>query len=95
MFPVKYNFAMKYELKSTKNFNKWFSKLRDVVAKRKMLARFALMENGHFGDFKQLGSNLYELRYFLGCGFVSIIPSVINRLSFYWLAETNRASKMT
>ncbi len=59
---------MKYELKITKIFNKWFSNLRDVVAKRKILARFARLENGHFGDFKQIDSNLYELRFFFSGG---------------------------
>jgi len=30
------------------------------------LARLSRVENGNFGDFKQLGDNLFELRFFFG-----------------------------
>lgn len=33
-----------------------------------MLARLARIENGHFGDFKKLDNELYELRFFFGAG---------------------------
>lgn len=66
--PVEYNINMKYELSSTSNFNKWFSRLKDPVAKRKVLARLARVENGHFGDFKKIDDSLLELRFFFGGG---------------------------
>ena len=59
---------MKYELNSTKTFNKWFGSLKDSVTKRKILARLARAENGHFGDFKQVNAGLFELRFFFGGG---------------------------
>ncbi len=59
---------MKYELHSTKSFDKWFGRLKDTVTKRKILARFARAENGHFGDFKQISASLFELRFFFGGG---------------------------
>jgi len=64
--PVEYNVDMKYQLTSTSNFNKWFSRLKDPVTKRKILARLARVENGHFGDYKQIDENLLELRFFFG-----------------------------
>ena len=59
---------MKYELSSTKEFSKWFGRLKDTVTKQKILARLSRAENGHFGDFKQINANLFELRFFFGGG---------------------------
>ncbi len=59
---------MKYELRSTKSFNKWIGSLKDAVTKRKVLARLSRAENGHFGDFKQINANLFELRFFFSGG---------------------------
>jgi putative addiction module killer protein len=59
---------MKYELNSSKNFSKWFGGLKDRATKQKILARLARAENGHFGDFKQLEPDLFELRFFFGGG---------------------------
>ncbi len=59
---------MKYELLSTTGFDKWFNKIKDAVTKRRILARLARMENGNFGDFKQIHANLFELRLFFGRG---------------------------
>ena len=59
---------MKYELHSTRRFDKWFSKIKDAIIKRRILARLARVENGNFGDFKQIHANLFELRFFFGSG---------------------------
>ena len=59
---------MKYELASTAVFNKWFKGLKDRPTRNKILARLSRIENGNFGDFKSLGDNLFELRFFFGGG---------------------------
>jgi len=59
---------MKYELRSTEQYNKWFAKLKDQSIRLKILARLARAENGNFGDFRQLNGNLFELRFFFGGG---------------------------
>jgi len=59
---------MRYEIRSTKNFNTWFDKIKDTAVKHKVLARFARIENGNFGDYKQLDADLFELRFFFGSG---------------------------
>ena len=59
---------MTSELKSTKDFSKWFIKLKDSLVKRKILDRLARVENGNFGDYKQVDVNLFELRFFFGSG---------------------------
>lgn len=60
--------SMKYELRSSKQYDKWFAKLKDSSIKIKVLARLDRVENGNFGDFKQIGSDLFELRFFFGSG---------------------------
>ncbi len=59
---------MKYTLASTRYFDKWFRNLKDHVTKQKILARLARVENGHFGDYKQIEPDLYELRFFFSGG---------------------------
>ena len=41
----------------------------DSSLKIKVLARLSRVENANFGDSKQLGDNLFELRFFFGSGF--------------------------
>ena len=60
---------MKYELRSTRQYDKWLSKLKDTTVKLRILARLARVENGNFGDFKQISPSLFELRFFFGAGF--------------------------
>ncbi len=59
---------MKYELRSTDQFDKWFARLKDASAKVRILARLDRLENGNFGDFKRIDSDLFELRFFFGSG---------------------------
>lgn len=68
MYPVGYNFPMKYAIASTAVFDKWFKSLKDRTTRNKVLARLSRVENGNFGDFKSLGDNLFELRFFFGGG---------------------------
>ena len=60
---------MGYEIRQTAEFKKWFSKVKDKSVRIKFLARLARVENGNFGDHKQLSANLYELRFRSGPGF--------------------------
>ena len=55
-------------LRSTDDFNQWLTSLKDRSIKRRVLARFARIENGNFGDFKSVGNHLFELRFFFGGG---------------------------
>lgn len=60
---------MKYRIETTKQYDLWFKKLKDVSSRIKILARLVRVENGNFGDYKRLDTNLYELRFFFGSGF--------------------------
>lgn len=59
---------MAKEIDATNHFNKWFKGLKDVVVKRKVLARLDRLKNDHFGDYKRIDNNLFELRFFFGSG---------------------------
>ena len=61
---------MVYEIEETEIFSKWFYKLKDLTAKRRILARFARIENGNFGDWSDTSeNNVFELRFFFGPGY--------------------------
>ena len=60
---------MRYQLEDTVEYRKWFKKLKDATTKIKILARLARVENGNFGDHKQIDRNLFELRFFFGPGY--------------------------
>ena len=59
---------MKYKLRSTKQYDKWFFKLKESTVKIRVLARLNRVENGNFGDFKKISPSLFELRFFFGAG---------------------------
>ena len=59
---------MKYEIRQSLPFEKWFAGLKDAIAKRQILARLARIENGNLGDYKAF-DNIIELRIFHGPGY--------------------------
>lgn len=67
LFLAEYNAAMKYELLKTKIFDEWFNNL-DRSVKNRLIGRFNNIENGNFGDFKEIENALFELRFFFGGG---------------------------
>ncbi len=79
---------MHYTIETTDTFLEWFDKLKDKSVKNKILARLTRIENGNFGDHKQLSSNLFELRFFFGSGFrVYYIPVTIQDAGFRVLEQ--------
>jgi putative addiction module killer protein len=83
---------MKYELQSTVPFNKWFDGLKDRTTRQKVLARLARAENGHFGDFKQVEPNLFELRFFFGGG-LRVYYTIRDRQIILLLVGGNKSSQ--
>ena len=59
-------YSMKYELRSTEQFDKWAAKLKDPSVKIKVLARLDRVENGNFGDFKKSTPNCLNFVSSLG-----------------------------
>ncbi len=83
---------MRYELRSTQQYDGWFAKLKDRSIKIKVLARLARAEHGNFGDCKQLSSNLYELRFFFGGG-IRIYYTIRNNQMIILLAGGNKSTQ--
>jgi len=83
---------MRYELRSTKQYDKWLAKLRDASVKLRVLARLAMVENGHFGDCKQITTDLFELRFFFGSG-LRIYYTIQNDKVVFLLAGGDKSSQ--
>ena len=83
---------MKYRIETTKHYDLWFKKLKDVSARIKILARLVRVENGNFGDFKRLDPQLYELRFVFGSGF-RVYWTVKNDKNVLLLAGGDKSSQ--
>ena len=60
---------MNYEIQTTTDFEKWFSKIKDKSTKYRLEARLTRLTKGNFGDATLLANSLFELRFFFGPGF--------------------------
>ena len=60
---------MRYELRSTKQYDKWLAGIKDRQARNRILRRIDSMAIGSFGDHKTINANFFELRMFFGPGF--------------------------
>lgn len=61
---------MTYTIESTDTFNDWLDNLRDRQARQKIAARIRLIEKeGYFGDHKNVGDGVSELRIHAGAGY--------------------------
>jgi putative addiction module killer protein len=60
---------MLIEVRKTKEFERWISKLRDLRAETRIDARIDLLARGHAGDFKSVGGGVFEMRIHLGPGY--------------------------
>ncbi len=83
---------MRYELRSAKQYDKWLARLRDASVKLRVLARLAMVENGHFGDCKQITTDLFELRFFFGSG-LRIYYTIQNDKVVFLLAGGDKSSQ--
>ncbi|ABW65860.1 Addiction module killer protein HI1419 [Desulfosudis oleivorans Hxd3] len=92
MYPTRYTRCVKYKLRSTTQYDKWFSSLKESTVKIRVLARLARVENGNFGDFKQISPGLFELRFFFGAG-LRIYYTIQESRVVFLLAGGNKSSQ--
>ena len=83
---------MTYKLRSSKQFDNWLTKLKDSTVKIKVLTRLARIENGNFGDSKQISNRLYELRFFFGAG-LRIYYTIKNDKIVFLLAGGDKSTQ--
>jgi putative addiction module killer protein len=60
---------MTYTIETTNVFDKWFAGIVDIGFRARIISRFDSVQLGNFGDHKNLGRGLFELRFFFGPGF--------------------------
>ena len=57
------------EIRQTEEYSSWFERLRDRMAKTRILIRLRRVSLGHFGDVKPVGEGVSELRIDYGAGY--------------------------
>ncbi len=63
------SFGVSYEIRTTNVFDKWLRGIKSTRHRARIIGRFDRIQSGNFGDYKNLGKNLFELRFFFGSGF--------------------------
>ncbi len=56
-------------ISEAENFSRWFTGLRDTIAKARIKARLRSVEMGNFGDCKPMGEGVSEMRIHCGPGY--------------------------
>ena len=57
------------EIRQTQAYALWFTRLRDAMAKTRILLRIRRLSLGNFGDVKPVGEGVSELRIDYGPGY--------------------------
>lgn len=83
---------MNYELRSTKQYDKWLSGIKDRQVRNRILRRIDSMIIGFFGDHKTINANLFELRMFFGSGF-RVYYTIQEREIIFLLAGGDKSSQ--
>lgn len=60
---------MPFEVRETGVFRRWFDKLHDENARRRITVRIRRLAEGNFGDVRPVGSGVAELRIDYGPGY--------------------------
>ncbi|MHC4874257.1 MAG: type II toxin-antitoxin system RelE/ParE family toxin [Planctomycetota bacterium] len=83
---------MRYEIETTDLFDKWLMKLKDKTSRARIINRLDHIQLGNFGDHKNLGGNLFELRFFFGSGF-RIYYTIKNKQVVILISGGNKSSQ--
>jgi len=60
---------MRYQIRKTETFDRWFLSLRDRVAFKAIVKRLDRAAIGNLGDVKSVGFGISEMRIFIGKGY--------------------------
>ncbi len=69
MVPTVVNTAPVIEIVETEVFQRWMERLKDAVAKTRILARLKRAAMGNLGDWKAVGGGVAEMRVDHGPGY--------------------------
>ena len=92
MSPHRYTKGMRYELQSTKQYDKWLNSIKDKLTYARILNRINNMAAGSFGDHKAIGINPFEIRMFFGSGY-RIYYTIQDREIIFLLAGGDKSSQ--
>lgn len=81
-----------FTVKYSDNYLKWFSSLRDIVAKARIIRRLERVERGNLGDIKFLGDEIWEMRFDFGPGY-RIYYTVRNECIYLLLIGGDKSSQ--
>ena len=83
-----------YLIEKTTEIDKWFRQLKDLKAKAKILFRIQKIENqGHFGDYKNLGDGIRELRIYYAKGYRVYFKEKHGRIIILLVGENKSSQK--
>jgi len=68
MYFMDYDLTM-FEIRQTKTFQRWASRLKDQQAARQLASRLVLLKHGHLGDVEPVSEGIHELRIHCGAGY--------------------------
>ena len=83
---------IKFKIKSTPVYNKWYSKIKNEELKFKIFGRLKNIQAGNFGDFKNVGDGVFELR-FMVCGGIRIYYTFKNNIIVLLLNGGNKSTQ--
>jgi putative addiction module killer protein len=70
-----------FEIQRTEEFRKWLDKLRDPLGKVQIARRIKRAEEKeHFGEYKDLGSDLFEMKFTTGPGYRLYLTQIAGKV---------------
>ncbi len=81
-----------YEIKTSETFEKWFTKLKDLTAKRAITQRITRAKSGNLGDSKILPktNEIWEMRIFVGKGYRVYFFEEDKKLYYFFVGAINQ-----
>ena len=64
-------------IRETSVYKKWFARLRDTVAKARILVRLRRASLGNYGETRDLGDGVSEFKFRFDLAIGSILPSAM------------------
>ena len=84
------------EIRETCEYAAWFERLRDRMAKTRILIRIRRVSLGNFGDVKPVGEGVSELRVDYGPGYrVYFLRKGRNTCGACWAGATSEHNRVT
>ena len=83
---------IKFKIKSTPVYNKWYSKIKNEELKFKIFGRLKNIQAGNFGDYKNVGGGVFELR-FMTHGGIRIYYTFKNNIIVLLLNGGNKSTQ--